>query len=208
MPGDEVTLVCPDGSRRPSEVVSASPRAVELRPSGEIVPPQAQAQHRLVLVQGMLKGQKMDLVIQKATELGAHAIAPAECDRTVLRQTRKHDRWAKVALEASRQCGRPKPPIVHEPAGFLQCIAEAKGAGVIFYEERGTPELGEADAARLAQSEEVIVAVGPEGGFTAAEVDAARGAGLMVRGLGPNILRAETASIAALAIVGYLLRRS
>ena len=204
--GDEVVLVYPDGARQLAEVAAVSQKSVELRPVGKPVPAPKDDGGRIVLVQGMLKGQKMDLVIQKATELGVGAIVPVECERTVLRETRKHDRWTKIALEASRQCGRTKPPLVHEPVGLMDYLRGLVNArGVIFYEAPGMRELEPADVNGVGAGE-LLIAVGPEGGFAKAEVEAVKSAGLVVRGLGPNILRAETASIAAVAIAGYLMR--
>lgn len=205
--GDEVVLVCPDGSRQLSQVIAVTQKSVELRPVGETVPARNEMDARIVLVQGMLKGQKMDLVIQKSTELGVSAIVPVECERTVLRETRKHERWTKIALEASRQCGRPMPPLLHEPQGFVNYLKGLGDArGVIFYEAPDMRELDAADVKGISAGGDMLIVVGPEGGFAKAEVEAATRAGLVVRGLGPNILRAETASIAAVAITGYLLR--
>ena len=78
----------------------------------------------LVLIQGILKGEKMDLVIQKTTELGVKEIIPAITERSQVRHTRKTDRWRKIAEEASRQSGRAMIPVVHEPIEFKSLLAQ------------------------------------------------------------------------------------
>lgn len=107
----------------------------------------------IALVQGLLKGEKMDMVIQKTTELGVKEIIPVVTERSQLRETRKVARWRKIAEEASRQSGRSIIPVIHEPVEFKEffskqaCINHPpqspltkggiKGSGFIFYEEGG-----------------------------------------------------------------------
>lgn len=92
----------------------------------------------ITLVQGLLKGEKMDLVIQKATELGVTDIVPVITRRSQLRETRKISRWRKIAEEASRQSGRSVVPVIHEAVEFSDFLS-ASGSlhGLIFYEEEG-----------------------------------------------------------------------
>ncbi|MDP3049258.1 MAG: 16S rRNA (uracil(1498)-N(3))-methyltransferase [Thermodesulfovibrionales bacterium] len=122
----------------------------------------AESPLNLTLVQGILKGEKMDMVIQKATELGVKEIIPAVTERSQIRHTRKVDRWRKIAEEASRQSGRTMIPVVHEPmefsnffegycnppvpplekggkGGFESLVNSHKIKGFIFWEEGGLP---------------------------------------------------------------------
>jgi 16S rRNA (uracil1498-N3)-methyltransferase len=95
----------------------------------------------ITLVQGILKGEKMDLVVQKVTELGVTEIIPVVTERSQLRETRKAARWKKIAEEASRQSGRSVIPIIHEPVDFKKFlntrILQTASQGLIFYEEHG-----------------------------------------------------------------------
>ena len=185
----------------------------------------------IILIQCLLKGDKMDLVIQKTTELGVKEIIPAVSERSQLRETRKLIRWIKVAEEASRQSGRSVIPVIHEPVGIRNIIntysSKEKMYGFIFYEEGGV-RLSEAmqqkrmqDARfrlhdkgtnKITQKHElqhastpVHIVIGPEGGFTKDEIAFAKEAGLIVASFGERIMRAETAAISAVTLVQFLL---
>jgi len=162
----------------------------------------------VILAVGLLKGAKMELVIQKAVELGVSAIVPLETRRTVVRETRKLERWRKIALEAARQCGRPTPPSVEEPRGLAEYLESAGPSlkGVVFYEGDGLKPLAPGDL-EAGPGKGSIVAVGPEGGFAPDEVELMTSKGLRARTLGSNILRAETAAIVAVTLAQYLTGR-
>jgi 16S rRNA (uracil1498-N3)-methyltransferase len=170
---------------------------------------------RIILAQALLKGEKMDMVIQKTTELGVTEIMPVITSRSQLRETRKLSRWKKIAEEASRQSGRNVIPVVHEPVEFVSIFFDQASlfkAGLILYEENGM---------RLSKAEQalkhllngtatpftdrgLLVVIGPEGGFTEDEIALAREKGLIVVSLGQRILRAETAAISAVTLVQFL----
>jgi len=162
---------------------------------------------RIVLLQGLLKGEKMDMVIQKATELGVHEVRPVVTERSEVRTTRKAGRWRKIAMEASRQCGRRSIPGVPDPAPLADFLDAGGRTGVIFWEEGGAPlreALSELSSARAQCPEGPLYAlIGPEGGFSAGEVEKAADCGMVVASIGPRILRAETAAIAALSVIQY-----
>jgi len=170
-----------------------------------------------ILVQGILKGEKMDMVVQKTTELGVNEIVPAVTERSQLRDTRRVSRWRKIAGEASRQSGRSMVPVVHEPVEMRKYLTaspvRANLQGFIFYEEEGM-KLSEAvkaspimidktPAGRLGDGE-ILILIGPEGGFTEEEVSFAEEKGLRVISLGKRVLRAETAAVSAVTLVQYL----
>jgi 16S rRNA (uracil1498-N3)-methyltransferase len=200
--GDEFTVFDASGAHFRAEVkrVGKTNVVAELK---EALPPAPEPVRRLILLQGILKGKKMDYVVQKATELGVAQIVPVATRRSQVRQTRKHDRWQKIALEASRQSYRTSVPEVMEPVAFDKFLVGAGPLkGCIFWEEGGASLRG----MKLDASEEpFIVAIGPEGGFTEDEVTMARGKGLDVASLGSRILRAETATVSAITIVQFLL---
>lgn len=203
--GEELSLVDPRGGLHRARIERAGGSTLQLRVL-ESLPPRPEPGTGVVLLQGILKGGKMDLVIQKATELGVREIVPFVTERSQVRDTRKLSRWRKVALEAARQCGRAAVPSVREPVPMKDFFrgSERPLKGFIFWEEGGRP----LSAEPLKDSEEdVLVAVGPEGGFTKEEAQGAEGRGLTVSTLGPLILRAETAAIAAVTLVQFLMRR-
>jgi 16S rRNA (uracil1498-N3)-methyltransferase len=159
----------------------------------------------VVLVQALAKGEKMDLIVQKATELGATRIVPLTADRAVVRLDgdrgrSRAERWRRIAQEASRQCGRADVPRIDEPMAWDGVFALARGedrrALLLDPEER---ELRLGAAARGVS--QLLLAVGPEGGFSAEEKAAAAQATFVPVGLGPLVLRSETAGLAALAVV-------
>jgi 16S rRNA (uracil1498-N3)-methyltransferase len=159
----------------------------------------------VVLVQALAKGEKMDLVVQKATELGAARIVPLAADRAVVRldpvrRTSRVQRWRRIAQEAARQCGRADVPRIDDPSGWDGIISltrdEDRRALLLDPEE---PVLRIGAAARGVSR--ILIAVGPEGGFSAEERARAAENGFLNVGLGPLVLRTETAGLAALAVV-------
>jgi 16S rRNA (uracil1498-N3)-methyltransferase len=170
-----------------------------------------------ILVQGILKGEKMDVVIQKTTELGISEIVPAATERSQLRDTRRVKRWEKIAEEAARQSGRSVVPVIREPVDlrnyFTSSFSHSKLQGFIFYEEGGKrlseavkvfPTKGRNTSSPLVEEGGFLILVGPEGGFTKEEVICAQERGLSVVSLGKRVLRAETAAISAVTLVQYL----
>jgi 16S rRNA (uracil1498-N3)-methyltransferase len=158
----------------------------------------------LTLAQGVSRGERMDLVVQKATELGVSAIVPLFTERSVVRlgaqqAERKLNHWRAIAIAACEQSGRNRLPKVAPPvslADVLRSGADREG-GRLLLSPGATSRL---DALpRPATS--VTVLIGPEGGLTNAEQEAAVAAGFLPVRLGPRVLRTETAAIAALALL-------
>ena len=163
----------------------------------------------ITLLQGLIKGDRPELVVQKATELGVSGIVFFTASRTVPRPDaqgllRKLQRLKRVAVEAAKQSGRCVLPRI-DLTGFTEALRlrdwELK---VVFYEGEGVAGLrGVLGQGRRPRS--VAALVGPEGGFTEAEVEEAQGEGFRPVGLGPRILRAETAAISVVSILQYEL---
>ena len=173
---------------------------------GDRLPPAQAPAVDVVLVQSLAKGEKMELVVQKATELGATRIVPLASERAVVRvegerAAAKAERWRKIAQEAARQCGRADVPRVDEPCGWDAVFAllrdEPERRGLLLDPEQSEPRLGQ--AARGASR--ILVAVGPEGGFSPQERARAAAGGMLAVGLGPFVLRTETAGLAALSVI-------
>lgn len=163
----------------------------------------------LTLAQGMLKGAKMDLVVEKATELGVNRILPFYSTFTIAtvpadRQAERIARWERIAQSAAKQSGSSAPRI-DPPQSFTALLEKflPERTAVLCYEKEQTLSL-KRFAQEHPQLESLSLLIGPEGGFSPEEIAKARTAGVNVVGLGAQILRAETAAIAALALCQFL----
>jgi 16S rRNA (uracil1498-N3)-methyltransferase len=162
----------------------------------------------VTLAQSLLKGEKMDYLIQKATELGVKEIIPFFSSRSVpllekSGRLKRHHRWGRIAIEASKQCGRgvvPKIEPLQDYSEMLQ-IASPGSLRLILWEREGGPlkEVLE----RSKEKTRIFFIIGPEGGFSQEEVEEAKRAGFIPVTLGRRILRAETASLCLLSILQY-----
>lgn len=166
--------------------------------------PRAAGALEVTLVQSLARGEKMELVVQKATELGAARIVPLQSERSEVKLDEKRgaarrERWQRIAQEAARQCGRAEVPRVDAPAGWPAVYAllrdEPQRRGLLL-DPGAQLKLGE--AARGA--DRLVVAVGPEGGFSPGEIEAALQSGFTGAALGRLVLRTETCGLIALAI--------
>jgi 16S rRNA (uracil1498-N3)-methyltransferase len=167
----------------------------------------------VTLIQGVPKGDRMEIIVRAATELGVARIVPALTARTVVqldtgRWRERARRWQRVAKEATKQCGRAVVPEVDVPRPLADCLealgAAAPGELALCVWEGATTALGPMlDAAASATRARALV--GPEGGLSADEVDAARARGFVVASLGPRILRTETAGPTVLSILQFRL---
>lgn len=162
-----------------------------------------------VVYQALVKGDKFDTVIQKATECGASRIVPFISERCVVRMTpkdaeKKRARWQRIALEAAKQCGRGRVPEVAPLMDFSSAVGEAakSDAALFCYEDekgRGLPDALKGDG----KPNSISVMIGSEGGFSPAEAAKAAECGMKAVSLGKRILRTETASSFVLACLSY-----
>jgi len=153
------------------------------------------------LAVGMPANERMDWLVEKATELGVASIQPLLAERSVLRLAgeraqKKQAHWQGVAIAACEQCGRNRVPVVH-PVQTLQGWLAAAAPGLVLSLQEGTQALG----AAAASLREVTLLSGPEGGLAPAEEEAALARGWRAVHLGPRVLRAETAPLAGLALL-------
>jgi 16S rRNA (uracil1498-N3)-methyltransferase len=159
---------------------------------------------QIVLCAALIKFDRFEWTIEKATELGVEAILPVEAARSekgLLEASRKRAaRWERIARESSQQARRLAAPRILEAVPFERALAQPAGHRY-FLEETVAPPLLRVLPAQKAAGESVALLVGPEGGWTEAERAQAAAAGWQPAGLGPLVLRAETAAIAALAVV-------
>lgn len=159
----------------------------------------------LALVQGIVKGDKLEAVIRMATELGVTRVAPVVTERTIARAeparwAHRLERWRRVAREAAKQCGRAVVPEIDAPRALGEWIDAPREPGLLVcLWERGATAL---DAALPAEPvHRASVVVGPEGGLSEEEVERLAAAGAVVAGLGPRVLRADTAGPVAVALL-------
>jgi 16S rRNA (uracil1498-N3)-methyltransferase len=162
---------------------------------------------RLVVAQAIPKGQKMDLIVEKATELGVAAIVPLRSDRVVGERTgeNKVERWQRLAKTAAQQCGRSVIPAVAPIATWDELIATFASYDRVYVpwelaDVRPLRETFEADAPSIASA---LFVIGPEGGFSSHEIERAAAAGAVPLSLGTRILRTETVALAVLAAFAY-----
>jgi 16S rRNA (uracil1498-N3)-methyltransferase len=170
---------------------------------GKHSPVERESKLALTLAQGIARAERMDLIVQKATELGAARIVPLTAERSVVRADarqagRKLEHWRSIAIAACEQCGRNRLPLIDAP-GAIDAWLAARAAGDVSL--LLSPRAGQTlrDALGAAQSIELLI--GPEGGWSADEEAAALAHGFRAVTLGPRILRTETAALAALAAI-------
>lgn len=204
-PGEEVTLCAGTGEDYRCTILETTADGALLRVE-ETAPSRGEPQAQVTVCACWPKGDKLDLVTQKAVELGAVEIWPVESARCVSRPEgraveKKLARLQKIALEAAQQSGRGKVPSIRQPAPLGEALKTAAREGsILFCYERGTASFREA---LHRAGERLFLFVGPEGGFAPEEAELARSLGADLLTLGPRILRAETAPLAALAAILY-----
>jgi 16S rRNA (uracil1498-N3)-methyltransferase len=209
-PGARVRLT--DGR---GQLADARIKAVERdRVRVEILTPltsRSSGDQEMAVGQAMLKDRKMDGVIRALTELGMTTWMPFVSTRSVAqpnpqRLLARRERWSRIAREAVKQCGRRRQPQIRIVAGLADIVQAAAGFDhkIMFWEQAGVRPLSPQGAKSPAGHGNIILVIGPEGGFTVEEAETARRAGFRLCSLGPRILRAETAAVAAVTLAQYL----
>ncbi|MBQ7922422.1 MAG: 16S rRNA (uracil(1498)-N(3))-methyltransferase [Clostridia bacterium] len=163
--------------------------------------------YEAIVYQALVKGDKMDTVIQKAVETGCSRIVPVRTGRCTVKldpkdAKKKTERWQRIAYEAAKQCGRGIIPTVDEPMDFRLAVKEASQMELplFCYEGDGTVSLREITK-QTEHPAQIAVFIGPEGGFSVEEAAFAESCGMRMTGLGKRILRTETAAVFVLACV-------
>lgn len=213
-PGDKVVLFDGCGHELTAEIASADVSEIRLRKLHEAQTPPLRCQ--ITLAQAIPKGKNMDLIVQKAVEIGAAEIAPILSDRTVVRldeesAASKQSKWQTVAIEAAKQCGQNWLPRVHVPQTMAQFFQQPRRFDLQLIGSLQSDAvhlkkiLAEYSAEHGDRPTSVLMLVGPEGDFTPAELSLARSHGCRPITLGPIVLRVETASIYCLSVLSYEL---
>ncbi|HEX8070075.1 MAG TPA: 16S rRNA (uracil(1498)-N(3))-methyltransferase [Pyrinomonadaceae bacterium] len=209
--GDEAFVFDGTGREFRCLIEDVRGRGARLAVSAEVAAARPESPLRLALAVALLKGEKFDTVVQKATELGAACVAPVETARADVRlrdaraATARLARWRRLALEAAKQSGRAFVPAVAAPVALSELLAdERRAAGArLFFAERGGRGLAEVCAA-MTRPLELTALVGPEGGWADEELAQAEAAGWRLVTLGGRTLRAETAAVVVAALVQHL----
>lgn len=206
---DEIIAVAPDHAARVVRLTSVATDGLE----GIAGPRLPVSFHpRVTLVQGLAKGDKLDLVVEKVTEIGVEAVVPVAFSRSVVkldaeRAAKRGDRLRRIAAAAAKQAQRDFVPAVLDPLtpSELAAYLEAFDVVLVAWEDAaGAPGIGEALAAAAnVRDARIAIVVGPEGGLTADEVESLRAQGAVPVSLGPTILRTETAGILSAALCVY-----
>src|SRR6266403_2831006 len=212
--GDRVVLFNGRGREITAEIVDLSRNEIRFRKIHESETPPLRC--RVTLGQAIPKGKNMDLIVQKAVEIGAAEIAPIVSDRTVVRldeesSATKQAKWQSVAIEAAKQCGQNWLPRVQPPQSLAQFFQHPRRFDLQLIGSLQSDAvhlkkiLAEYSAEHGDRPTSVLMLVGPEGDFTPAELSLARSHGCRPITLGPIILRVETASIYCLSVLSYEL---
>ena len=209
-PGERAVVFDGKGHEATVEIGAARKGRVELRHLQHAQSPALDCE--IVLGQAIPKGKNMDLIVEKATELGASAIVPLLSDRTVVRidsgeAAGKREKWQRVAIEAAKQCGQNWLPEVAPPIGIKAFFDAAPKFDLMLIAslQPDARHLKTIFAERPAPLRRVLVLVGPEGDFTPAEIALAKSAGCRPVTLGPIILRTETAALYCLSVLSHEL---
>ena len=201
--GDACVLFNGDGHDYDARIIATGKRGGEVEVTGRRAVDN-ESPLRITLLQGIARGEKMDLILQKATELGVARIVPVESERSEVRLdgprlARRIEHWRAVVVAACEQCGRARLPEIEAPVaiGAIGGIAHPAGLRLTLdpQGEHALPAL----ASRMPADGGVAIAIGPEGGWAPRDREQLRAAGYEGLRLGPRILRTETAGLAAIA---------
>ncbi len=201
-PGASVTLFNGDGLDYPAQIEAARKQ----RCTVSIGAPQANASEsplHTVLMQGVARGEKMDLILQKACELGVSAVQPVLTERTEVRldgerAARRHAHWLGVLRGAAEQCGRARVPELAPLRSLAEALATLLPGQRLTLSPAATGTLASRE---IDTAQPIQLLVGPEGGLGERDLQAAESAGFSAAALGPRILRTETAGLAALTVI-------
>lgn len=208
---DVVTLCDGENNEYLCELVSFTENDVVARVI-EKKPCTAEPPYRVTLLQCLPKSDKLELVIQKSVELGVHRIIPVESSRCIVKlddknAAKKVERWQKIANEAAGQCGRGILPKICMPMDLKSALMLPKEGDLCLfcYEDERIKNICEVVSDKQNKTKDIYVLIGSEGGFSKEEVALAKENGFEIVGLGPRILRTETAPLCVLSIISAFL---
>ncbi len=198
--GDKIHVFDGLGNEFSCEIEKIEKKKTSLKIIEKVSPVSPESGLDLTLAVAILKGEKFDLVIQKAVELGVTRLLPIitkRCDVRIKDSTKKLERWGKIIIESSKQCGRAKLMQISELVDFDEFIKTATGAKILFAERNGE------NFSEIKPDKKITAVIGSEGGWQDSEIDSARKNGFQIITLGGRILRAETAAISIASLVQH-----
>lgn len=207
-PGEPVFVVDEGGRRFSASVEEISRDGCSVRLREEL--PDNEPPVRVTVYQGLPKADKLDFIVQKLTELGAARVVPVKMERCVVKMDardgeKRRERLIRIAREAAKQCKRAQTPEVAPPQGWKALMTDVAAHDLLLVPWEDAAGFGMGDAARSCpDARDIGIVIGPEGGMSAAEVEALRAVGARAVTLGPRILRTETAAVAACALAMHL----
>jgi 16S rRNA (uracil1498-N3)-methyltransferase len=206
--GEACTLFNGRGGEYAGRIASAGRREVTVEVGVHDAVERESPLH-ILLLQGLARGERMDMIVQKATELGVAAIRPVYTEHSAVRlderqAARKQQHWRAVAVAACEQCRRNRLPDVLEPLGLEAALAAAPGGLHLALSLERAASAPALTRGALADARSITLLVGPEGGFSAAEEKLAASRGFQALRLGPRVLRTETAALAGIAALQVL----
>jgi 16S rRNA (uracil1498-N3)-methyltransferase len=201
--GQPVTLFNNTGIEAQCEITRADKKQLEVRVDA-LDRVERESPLRIHLAIGISRGERMDFVLQKSTELGVHSITPLFCERTEVklaedRLQKKVGQWQKIIIGACEQSGRAILPVLHAPTSMDLCLKEDASAQRFVLHHRSDNTLAQQQEKPVS----VLLLVGPEGGLSDSEICQAQQAGCEALTLGSRVLRTETAPLAALSVLQY-----
>jgi 16S rRNA (uracil1498-N3)-methyltransferase len=207
--GDTVVLFDGEGKEYPAAISHLAPDRISFKLSTERSIPSAESPLKIILGISLLKAAKFDWLIQKITELGVSEIVPFSSAHAVPlwggeKRSSRHSRWERIISESAKQCGRAKLPRLHFLCSFEEALNQnfEKTLKIVLWEREKSRTLQDT-CKESAPS--IYVLVGPEGGFSESEALQAQEAGFQSVRLGPRILRAETAGVAVVSVLQFIL---
>ena len=210
LPGAQLQIVSDDGVSAMAEITAIDSERVTVR-CLEKLAESHEPRVKLVLAQGLAKGEKMDFIIQKAVEMGAYSVIPVAMEHSVVRldgakAAKKVERWQKIAESAAKQSKRDIIPEVQPVQSMAEMLAKCTcQTKIIAYEceDRLSLKAALKAAEEAGGISELLLIIGPEGGISEGELEQARQAGAVPVSLGRRILRAETAGLVAISAIFY-----
>ena len=199
--GDEVSVFDGVGREFRCEITAIGKKVSWLIVADEIAPASQESAFEITIAATILNGEKYDLIIQKAVELGVIRLIPLQtmrCDVKLKDAEKRMDRWRRIALEATKQSGRAKLMQIGEPEAFDKFIASSKGKNTVLFSERDGDLFS-----KIKKGKKITAIFGPKGGWDDSELEMAAQHDITIVTLGGRILRAETASIAITAILQH-----
>lgn len=203
-PGDDITLFDIDSNEYQGKIstVSKTEIVVDIIKKTKV---NRESPLNIQLFQGIPKGDKMDYIVEKATELGVTSITPLITERVQFKSKSRQKRWEKIAIEASKQCGRTVPTVIRDILEFKKALLSHNDNSLkIILHVNTELSMKSYLKSTLQMPQNIILFIGPEGGFAEKEVLLAKEMGFTPLGLGPRVLRTETTSVSVLSIIQFL----